>query len=113
MEKRFKRHCLDHTNLLCTIVHVRYRGIKKECLIFSFAETGITCPKHWKNYGISCYKTFTMDSEIKWIDANTICQKDGGNLVSILTAEEGMFLQSTLLDSIGRNSSDLKFYIGM
>ncbi|XP_034534275.1 galactose-specific lectin nattectin-like [Notolabrus celidotus] len=59
-----------------------------------------TCPAGWSPYGTSCY--MFHHSQRAWADAEKFCTTQGGNLVSLHSKEERLFIQKTLQRVAGK-----------
>ncbi|XP_036424670.1 galactose-specific lectin nattectin-like [Colossoma macropomum] len=58
----------------------------------------ITCPPEWSAFG-RCFKFFK--TELKWTEAETECLKYGGNLASVRSHRENLFLQHLIKQATG------------
>uniref|UniRef100_A0A673AXW7 C-type lectin domain-containing protein n=1 Tax=Sphaeramia orbicularis TaxID=375764 RepID=A0A673AXW7_9TELE len=73
------------------------RGLKK-CFLSSFsANPGPQCDlsNDWRQYGSNCYK-LKDDTAKSWSDARRDCVEEGGDLVSVNSAEEEQYIISRL-----------------
>ena len=49
------------------------------------------CADGWRNFGSSCYKSFT--DRKSWKDAESVCESEGGHLASVHSQEENQFIE--------------------
>lgn len=74
----------------------------------SLANPGPQCDlsNGWRPHGSYCYK-LKADTRKSWLEARHDCVVEGGDLVSILSAEEEQFITATL------DESHLDLWIGL
>ena len=55
------------------------------------------CPSDWSFFNGYCYEFLKSEDPLSWVEAETICNEDGGNLLSIHSEEEMVFIHHTLI----------------
>ncbi|XP_072519934.1 galactose-specific lectin nattectin-like [Salminus brasiliensis] len=58
-----------------------------------------SCPPDWTEYGNRCFKFFKP--QVEWVDAETECLKNSGNLASVHSHKENAFLQDLIKKGTG------------
>merc|ERR1711915_531155 len=57
-----------------------------------FSTCPLKCQEGWTPYKNKCYKTYTPESDISWVDANFNCNDKRGQLASIPNEETNEFM---------------------
>ena len=89
--------------------------LKIYVLIFSYCLVGFqadsACDENWvdRPFSDSCY--FFSENTANSNDAQTACTSFGGHLVSIITSEEQLFIQSIDLTSYYTGFIQIKIYL--
>ena len=88
--------------------------------MFYFSE----CLYGWNFFNSKCYKIYKKTHGLTWLEAEALCEREGGHLVSMETETETMFIHRLLTEDISdvinstQNSqrtlvnTDLDYYIG-
>jgi len=90
----FKDGAISWQDVSCTTMHVRHQPIAAVCE-HRITPSKYQCPYNWTSFDKHCYKFF--EDQVIWNDANQECLAQGGNLVSIHSAEEDQFVTKTLV----------------
>ncbi|XP_031150885.1 galactose-specific lectin nattectin-like isoform X2 [Sander lucioperca] len=61
------------------------------------------CPPGWTQFGSRCF-SFNIQGK-SWIDAENFCNSDGGNLASVHSEEEHVFLRTFINQVTGANQT--------
>ncbi|XP_031150884.1 galactose-specific lectin nattectin-like isoform X6 [Sander lucioperca] len=60
-----------------------------------------SCPPGWTQFGSRCF-SFNFQGK-SWVDAENFCKSDGGNLASVHSEEEHVFLRTFINQVTGEN----------
>uniref|UniRef100_A0A8C9Z6R9 C-type lectin domain-containing protein n=1 Tax=Sander lucioperca TaxID=283035 RepID=A0A8C9Z6R9_SANLU len=85
-EEREEAHTHTHNK--------KYKLLRNKNLTFSFFQHCVegSCPPGWTQFGSRCF-SFNFQGK-SWIDAESFCKAAGGNLASVHSEEEHVFLRT-------------------
>jgi len=75
--------------------NVLYRMVKPVLLLFQLLLVGSSCESGWTDYNDNCYKY--VNNPIKQWEAQSLCQNDDADLVSISNIDEMNFIRQEMM----------------